>query len=193
MKTTTAKLIEAGFTVIRRGDTRQPIIKKASLEGKFRNIRWIIMERFETKAARDRRVKELEEDPKVILDDFFTDRPYWDEERGGVAIPLLGIVLDAKNLAEKEDWSSARTLCAVAGQRLFTKSEAYILMWQKDEINAVLKEHNGDLLDGWFWTDTEEEDPKHSATNAWYVSFRSSCFYDTQKYHVYTVRAVAAL
>lgn len=192
MQTTHKKLIDAGFTVLRRGDAREPIIKQALPCGSLGNISWKTMEKFPTKAARDRRWKELEADPKVILDDFFTDRPYWDEERGGVAIPLLGIVLDAKNLA-KEDWSSARTLCAAAGQRMFTKSEAYILMWQKDEINAILKEHNGDLLDGWFWTDTEDEDPEYSATVAWYVYFGSGHFYYDYKYNTYVVRAVAAL
>ena len=192
MQTTHKKLIDAGFTVLRRGDAREPIIKQALPCGSLGNISWKTMEKFPTKAARDRRWKELEADPKVILDDFFTDRPYWDEERGGVAIPLLGIVLDAKNLA-KEDWSSARTLCAAAGQRMFTKSEAYILMWQKDEINAILKEHNGDLLDGWFWTDTEDEDPEYSATYAWYVYFGSGGFHSGVKYGTYIVRAVAAL
>ena len=192
MQTTHKKLIDAGFTVLRRGDAREPIIKQALPCGSLGNISWKTMEKFPTKAARDRRWKELEADPKVILDDFFTDRPYWDEERGGVAIPLLGIVLDAKNLA-KEDWSSARTLCAAAGQRMFTKSEAYILMWQKDEINAILKEHNGDLLDGWFWTDTEDEDPEYSATYAWYVTFGSGYFSYSLKYSTYIVRAVAAL
>lgn len=192
MQTTHKKLIDAGFTVLRRGDAREPIIKQALPCGSLGNISWKTMEKFPTKAARDRRWKELEADPKVILDDFFTDRPYWDEERGGVAIPLLGIVLDAKNLA-KEDWSSARTLCAAAGQRMFTKSEAYILMWQKDEINAILKEHNGDLLDGWFWTDTEDEDPEYSAAIAWYVGFGSGYFYFNLKYYTYVVRAVAAL
>lgn len=189
MKSNVEKLLNAGFTVLRRGDAREPIIKQALPCGSLGNISWKTMEKFPTKAARDRRWKELEADPKVILDDFLTDRPYWDEERGGVAIPLLGIVLDAKNLA-KEDWSSARTLCAAAGQRMFTKSEAYILMWQKDEINAILKEHNGDLLDGWFWTDTEDEDPNYSAPYAWFVSFGSGLFGNNGKGSSFTVRAV---
>lgn len=117
--------------------------------------------------------------------------PYWDEERGGVVIPLLGIVLDARNIANDENWDSARTLCAAAGQRMFTKREAYVLMWQKDEINAILKEHHGDLLDGWFWTDTEHEE--YSATIAWCVYFGSGYFNFIYKSNTCTVRAVAAL
>lgn len=117
--------------------------------------------------------------------------PYWSEERGGVVIPLLGIVLDAKNIADDENWRSARTLCAAAGERMFTKREAYVLMWQKDEINAILKEHHGDLLDGWFWTDTEHE--KHSPAGAWCVGFGSGGFNVDGKYSTCIVRAVAAL
>ena len=191
MQTTHKKLIDAGFTVLRRGDAREPIIKQAAPCGNLGNISWKVVEKFPTKAARDRRWKELESDPKVILDDFNTDRPYWDEERGGVVIPLLGIVLDAKNIANDENWDSARTLCAAAGQRMFTKKEAYVLMWQKDEINAILKEHHGDLLDGWFWTDTEHE--KYSATGAWYVYFSTGGFNGTVKNYTCVVRAVAAL
>ena len=117
--------------------------------------------------------------------------PYWSEERHGVVVPLLDIVLDAKNIANDESWDSARTICAAAGQRMFTKQEAYILMWQKDAINAVLKEHHGDLLEGWFWTDTEHE--KYSADSAWYVYFGSGGFNNNFKYHTCIVRAVAAL
>ena len=117
--------------------------------------------------------------------------PYWDEERGGVVIPLLGIVLDAKNIANDENWDPARTLCAAAGQRMFTKREAYVIWWQKDEITAILKEHHGDLLDGWFWTDTEHE--KYSATYAWFVVFGTGGFNGDYKYGAYVVRAVAAL
>ena len=188
MQTTHKKLIDAGFTVLRRGDAREPIIKQALPCGSLGNISWKTMEKFPTKAARDRRWKELEADPKVILDDFFTDRPYWDEERGGVAIPLLGIVLDARNIAGDETWDNARTLCAAAGQRMFTKQEAYVLMLQKEQINAILKEHHGDLLDGLFWTDTEHE--KYSAYYAWFVHFGIGLFSGYGKNYSLIVRAV---
>lgn len=190
MQTTNAKLIDAGFTVLRSGDARQPIIKKAAYASELRNISWITMEKFDTKAARDRRLKELEADPKVIIDDFSTKLPYWDEERGGVVVPLLGIVLDAKNIADDESWDNARTICAAAGQRMFTKKEAYILMWQKDEINALLKAHKGDLLDGWFWTDSEHE---KYPTHAWGVNFGSGYVNGSNKNNTFMVRAVAAL
>ena len=192
MQTTHSKLIDAGFTVVRRGDAKDPIIKQAVHSDPLGNISWRIMEKFTTKAARDRRIKELDQDPKVLIDDL-TTRPYWDEERGGVVIPLLGIVLDARNLLEKASWDTARTMCSTAGTRMFTKQEAYVLMWQKDAINDILKEHNGDLLDGRFWTDTEDEDPEYSAASAWFVNFGSGYFVSHYKYYSFTVRAVAAL
>ena len=194
MQTTNAKLIAAGFTVIRSGYTKgnQPIIKKAIIADRaVKNVSWITMEKFDSKAARDRRLKELEADPKFIYDDFGSYSPYWDDERGGVVVPLLGIVLDARNIADDESWDTARALCAAAGQRMFTKKEAYVLMWQKDQINALLEAHHGDLLDGWFWTDTEYE--KYSATGAWCVYFGTGVFDFSSKYFTFTVRAVAAL
>lgn len=194
MQTTNAKLIAAGFTVIRSGYTKgnQPIIKKAIIADRaVKSVSWITMEKFDSKAARDRRLKELEADPRVIYDDFGSNFPYWDDERGGVVVPLLGIVLDARNIASDETWDNARTLCAAAGQRMFTKQEAYVLMWQKEQINAILKEHHGDLLGGWFWTDTEHE--KYSATYAWYVDFGSGYFGSSGRNFTFTVRAVAAL
>ena len=119
--------------------------------------------------------------------------PYWDEERGGVVIPLLGIVLDAKKIAYKENWDSAHALCTAVGKRMFTKQEACVLMWQKDEINPILEEHHGELLDGWFWTDTKYENG--FKTHAWYVVFGSGVFGSLYgyKYNTYIVRAVSAL
>ena len=188
MQTTNAKLIDAGFTVLRSGDARQPIIKKAAYASELRNISWITMEKFDTKAARDRRLKELEADPKVIIDDFSTKAPYWDEEREGVVVPLLDIVLDAKNLSKEEKtWREAMDLAADAGKRLFTRDEAYILLWQKDKINALLKEHGGDLLDTIFWTSLE-----CSPTGAWSVNFGSGYVGVSYKYSTCMVRAVAA-
>lgn len=80
--------------------------------------------------------------------------PYWSEEKNGVVIPLLDIVLDAKNACKTaKKWKDARPILESLNRRMFTRDEAYILLWQKDEINAILKEHNGELMDGFYWTD----------------------------------------
>ena len=99
--------------------------------------------------------------------------PYWSEEKNGVVIPLLDIVLDAKNASKtQKKWNDARPILESLNHRMFTKDEAYILLWQKDEINAILKEHNGELMDGFYWTD--EYEPYESKVWVAYISPRSS-------------------
>ena len=189
MQSTQSKLIDAGYLVLRSGETNQPVIKKAVKHPPLQNISWVIMEKFPSKAARDRRLKELGEDPKVILDDFYRKAPYWDEERNGVVIPDLDVVLDAKNLCEGyKSWANAMDLTKVSDKRLFTRDEAYYLLWQKDAINKILQEHEGDPLDDFFWASQE-----YSRQNAWYVNFSSGSVSNSGKYGTSAVRAVSAL
>ena len=85
-----------------------------------------------------------------------SNAPVWDEERNGVYIPILNIVLQAKNLrygiVNFHNWAKANELAEAAGGRLFTRDEAYILLYWKDAINALLRERGGDPLDDWTWT-----------------------------------------
>lgn len=96
--------------------------------------------------------------------------PYWDDRRGGVVIPMLGIVLDAKDLNEGggHEFDEATDMAAAAGKRLFTREEAYIIIYFADKINALLQEHGGDILDTIFWAS-----PDSSTCGSWYVSFGS--------------------
>ena len=119
--------------------------------------------------------------------------PAWDAERGGVYIPLLNIILQPKNLATESgehyiEWEEANRLAAVAGGRLFTKEEALLLYWQKDAINAILKEHGGELLDGYFWSSSEYNEPY-----AWFVYFSSGDVGNIFKFNSLVARAVVAL
>jgi hypothetical protein len=58
------KLMAAGYMVIRSDD--QPNIRiKFREEG---SGDWATLEKFETKAARDRRIKELLQDDKIIME-----------------------------------------------------------------------------------------------------------------------------
>ena len=189
MQSTQSKLIDAGYLILRSGETNQPVIKKAVKHPPLQNVSWVVMEKFPSKAARDRRLKEFGEDPKVILDDFYRKAPYWDEERNGVVIPDLDVVLDAKNLCEGyKSWANAMDLAKVSDKRLFTRDEAYYLLWQKDTINKILLEHGGDPLDDYFWTSQE-----FSRQVAWFVSFSTGIVYGDVKYGTYAVRAVSAL
>lgn len=112
--------------------------------------------------------------------------PYWDEERKGVVIPLIGKVLHAKCLGES-DWGGAKKLAKEAGGELFSKKEGYILAYYKDEINELLEAHGGDKLEGWNWCSSES-----SALYAWLVDFGSGYVSSYPKYYTDCVRAVSA-
>lgn len=119
--------------------------------------------------------------------------PTWDEKNGGVYIPLLNITVQSKDLRNADgdkyvSWKEANRLAEEAGGRLFTRDEAYILLFQKDAINAILKEHNGELLDGLFWSSSESNE-----TNAWYVYFSSGYVSYSNKCNSIVARAVVAL
>ena len=55
------KIHEAGFKIIRADDAPSPRIK----EWKSHSA-WVTMEKFDTKAARDRRMQELLQDPHIV-------------------------------------------------------------------------------------------------------------------------------
>lgn len=55
------KIQKAGFTIIRADDTPKPRIKEWKSDSA-----WITMEKFDTKAARDRRFAELLQDPHIV-------------------------------------------------------------------------------------------------------------------------------
>lgn len=114
--------------------------------------------------------------------------PYWDEERKGVVIPLIGKVLHAKCLGEA-DWEGAKKLAQKAGGELFSKKEGYILAYYKDEINELLEAHGGDKLEGWNWCSSE-----YSALYAWRVGFSNGFVTGYYvKCNTHYVRAVSAL
>lgn len=190
MQNNYAKIINAGFTILRTGETKQPVIKQCKINSQLGDCSWIIMEKFTSKAARDRRLAELKADPKVLTDDFLPTTPYWDDELDGVVIPQLRIVLAAKNLdkGKEHTWEDAMAMAEAAGKRLFTRDEAYILAYYKDNINALLEAHGGDLLDGFFWTSLE-----YNRYYAWCVYFGNGYFHNNSKFSTYTVRPVAAL
>ncbi len=119
--------------------------------------------------------------------------PTWDEEHGGVYVPLLNIIIQPRNLQNEEggrylQWAKAKQLAKAAGGRLFTRDEAYILLWQKDAINAILESHGGEILDGFFWSSSE-----YSEYYAWTVSFSSGGVLSYNKYGSFVARAVVAL
>ena len=114
--------------------------------------------------------------------------PYWDEERKGVVIPLIGKVLHAKCLGEA-DWEGAKKLAKEAGGELFSKKEGYILAYYKDEINELLEAHGGDKLsESLCWLSSDD-----SKAYAWYINFYGGFLGSGAKCNTGHVRAVSAL
>lgn len=62
------KVLRAGFTIIRPDDQPKPRIKTLRPTGELGNLNWVTLEKFDTKAARDRRFRELLENPDVLED-----------------------------------------------------------------------------------------------------------------------------
>ena len=95
--------------------------------------------------------------------------PYWSEEHQGVVIPLLNKVLDAKNLSPKPlNWYENMELAKEKGREWMTKEDFHILYWQKDDINKILADHGGDLLEGWYGSSSES-----FSSTYWIVLFSS--------------------
>ena len=63
--------------------------------------------------------------------------------------------------------------CGVCELELPSKDEALILIWQMDEINALLESVGADKLqkDTWYWTKTQYRD-----SSAWCWSQECYCF-----------------
>lgn len=137
---------------------------------------------------------EKKETPKKVMKTRTIDKyqlaPTWDAKHNGVYVPLLNITIQAYNLRDECDnieltWNKAKQLAEAAGGRLFTKEEAYILLYQKEEINAILKEHNGNLLDSVTWSSTEYKEER-----AWLINFFLDDFWGERKSDLDLARAV---
>lgn len=115
--------------------------------------------------------------------------PRWCEEQNGVFVPLIGKVLEAKNLTSAPmPWYNFMDLAKAKGKQIATKDELLQMYLQKDEINAILKEHDGDLLEGWFGSSSE-----YNRSSDWVVYFGSGICYSTYKHISHSARAVAEL
>ena len=123
-----------------------------------------------------------------VKSDFSNLNPTWDEEREAVFIPIINKYLDAKRSAKEMTWDEAMAYAKKAGKELPSKHEMFAILFFKDEINAILEEHGGDLLTEWAWASTE-----YSAFIAWFVYFSNGYVTDSYKYDNGYVRAVAAI
>lgn len=124
-----------------------------------------------------------------VKSDLSNLNPTWDEERKAVFIPIINKYLDAKRSAKEMTWDEAMAYAKKAGKELPSQHEMFAILFFKDEINAILDEHGGDLLTEWAWASTEL-----SAYSAWLVYFNYGYVYAGGKSDgVSCVRAVAAI
>ena len=115
--------------------------------------------------------------------------PYWSPEHNGVVIPLLNKVLDLKNLSDQpRNWWENKELAEQAGKEWMTKEDFHILYWQRNEINEILAEHGGDLLEGWFGSSSE-----YVISFYWIVYFGSGSCFGASKLNSYVARGLVAL
>lgn len=115
--------------------------------------------------------------------------PYWDEERQAVFVPVINKFVDAKRLTEDEvTWEKGMELAKNAGKELPSQHDMFALLLFKDEINAIIEEHDGDILEGWEWASSE-----FTASFAWTVNFSGGHVNLNGKCTYLYVRAVAAI
>lgn len=114
-------------------------------------------------------------------------KPVWVEGRG-VYIPIIGKVLGKEELApDGMTWKEALAAAKRAKGTIPTKDEWYIILYFRDEINALMKEHGARELCGYYWSSSE-----YSQAGAWGVGFPSGVVGGGGKYGTYYVRAVSA-
>ena len=116
-------------------------------------------------------------------------QPYWVEEQQGVYIPLIDKVLLKNNVPEMSYYNYMK-YAKSNGVKIAKKDELLQMYLQKDEINKILKEHNGDILDTSFGSSSESY-----PFCVWVVNFHSdsgSCIY-TLKDYSHVRRAVVDL
>lgn len=94
-------------------------------------------------------------------------KPYWDEERKAVFVPIINKFLDAKDLCnEEKTWYDAMKIARQNGKELPSRKEMLIIAYFADEINAILEKNGGEKLEGWYWTSRE-----YNSNSVWYMNF----------------------
>lgn len=88
-------------------------------------------------------------------------------------------LLDIRDLTDKEvNWDEAMKLAADNGVKLPTKQMWSLVGAFIDEINAVIKELGGDILENWYWSASE-----YNSNYAWI--FRATSGYLGDDYKMY--------
>ena len=114
-------------------------------------------------------------------------QPYWVEEQQGVYIPLIDKVL-LKNNIPAMPYCDFMEYAKTNEVKIATRDDLLQMYLQKDEINKILREHNGDVLDTWFGSSSE-----YISYHEWVVHLGSGYCYHAYKYNPYVSRAAVDL
>lgn len=105
-------------------------------------------------------------------------QPYWIEEQGCVYIPLIDKIL-LKNNVPAMSYYDYMEYAKSNGVQIATKDELLQMYLQRDEINKILKEHNGDTLA----FDCFNSSSEFNSLYVWFVYFDSGyCDYSNKSY-----------
>lgn len=105
-------------------------------------------------------------------------QPYWIEEQQGVYIPLIDKVLLKDNVPAMSYYDYME-YAKSNGVQIATKDELLQMYLQRDEINKILKEHNGDTLA----FDCFNSSSEFNSLYVWFVYFDSGyCDYSNKSY-----------
>lgn len=170
--------LDAGKTVV----DRERNLKKVATQSAFAIFISLVNSPRPVPAIRRPRTK----DPSNMESDHKSNsalRPTFIEGQG-VFVPVINKVIAMKDEYDGRyvPWSKAKGLTA-------TRDEWYIILYWKDEINQLLKEHGGDPLIGWYWTDTEHQ---YTSAYAWYVHLYYGLVSNNAKTNGHRVRLVSA-
>lgn len=114
-------------------------------------------------------------------------QPYWVEEQQGVYIPLIDKVL-LKNNVPAMSYYDYMKYEKTNGDKIATKDELLQMYLQKDEINKILRKHNGDILDTWFGSSSESV-----SSIKFVVHLGFGYCYTTDRIYCHAIRAVVDL
>lgn len=111
----------------------------------------------------------------------------------GIGVPVINKAFYFADVPENDkemNWFKAMEFAEKRGRSLPSKKEMYIVLFYKDEINAIAAEAgHPDFLSGWAWSSAE-----YSTFSAWVVNFGSGYVSINYKYNTTgVVRPVAAL
>ena len=115
-------------------------------------------------------------------------QPYWVEEQQGVYILLIDKVL-LKDDVPAMSYYGRMEYAKSNGVQIATRDELLQMYLQRDQINKILKEHNGDILAS-DWISSSSE---YDLVLEWVVNFGSGSCFTTGKSSPCVSRAVVDL